>query len=80
MRRDAEGKLVVTKFFSPLWSLAAVDMDMMLPLRARARKLGRLFGSTGLILCPGCDAPINTKPENMEAFVAASHKFGTMKA
>ncbi len=42
--------------------------------------LVRLFGSTGLILCPGCDAPINTKPENMEAFIAASHKFGTMKA
>lgn len=44
------------------------------------RDLVRLFGSTGLILCPGCDAPINTKPENMEAFVAASHKFGTMRA
>lgn len=40
------------------------------------RDLVRLFGSTGLILCPGCDAPINTKPENMEAFVAASHAFG----
>jgi uroporphyrinogen-III decarboxylase len=42
--------------------------------------LVHLFGSTGLILCPGCDAPINTKPENMEAFIAASHKFGMLKA
>jgi uroporphyrinogen-III decarboxylase len=29
-------------------------------------------GPTGLILCPGCDAPIDATPENMEAFVAAS--------
>lgn len=35
-------------------------------------------GPTGLILAPGCDAPINTKPENMEAFVAASREFGTV--
>jgi uroporphyrinogen-III decarboxylase len=41
------------------------------------RDLVNLFESTGLILCPGCDAPINTKPENMQAFVAASYKFGT---
>jgi uroporphyrinogen-III decarboxylase len=40
------------------------------------RTLVRLFDSKGLILCPGCDAPINTKPENMEAFIAASHKYG----
>jgi len=40
IRRDAEGKLVTIKFFSPLWSLVATDMDMMLPLRARVRKLG----------------------------------------
>ncbi len=38
-----------------------------------------LFDSRGLLLCPGCDAPINTKPENMEAFVAASREFGTLK-
>jgi uroporphyrinogen-III decarboxylase len=37
-----------------------------------------LFEGKGLILCPGCDAPINAKPENMEAFVAAAHKYGTM--
>lgn len=33
-------------------------------------------GPTGLILCPGCDAPINTKPENMEAFIAAANEYG----
>jgi len=40
------------------------------------RDLVSLFDSRGLLLCPGCDAPINTKLENMEAFVAASHEFG----
>jgi uroporphyrinogen-III decarboxylase len=44
------------------------------------RDLVSLFDSRGLILCPGCDAPINTKPGNMEAFITASHKFGTLKA
>ena len=42
------------------------------------RNLVRLFGSTGLILCPGCDAPINARPENMEAFVAASREYGNV--
>lgn len=37
-----------------------------------------LFEGKGLILCPGCDAPINAKPENMEAFVEAAHKYGTL--
>jgi fumarate reductase flavoprotein subunit len=27
-------------------------------------------------LDPGCDAPVNTKPENMEAFSAAAQEFG----
>ncbi len=40
------------------------------------RELVRDVGPTGLILAPGCDAPFNTKPENMEAFVAASRQFG----
>ncbi|MCX7173873.1 MAG: hypothetical protein NT159_08100 [Proteobacteria bacterium] len=44
------------------------------------RDLVRDIGPTGLILCPGCDAPINTKPENMEAFVAASREFGMATA
>ena len=38
--------------------------------------LVRDIGVTGLLLCPGCDAPINTKPENMAAFVAASLESG----
>jgi uroporphyrinogen-III decarboxylase len=37
-----------------------------------------LFEGKGLILCPGCDGPINAKPENMKAFVEAAHKYGTM--
>ena len=36
------------------------------------RDLARDVGPTGLILCPGCDAPIDAKPDNMQAFVAAS--------
>ena len=40
------------------------------------RELIRDVGPTGLILCPGCDAPINAKPENMEAMVAASREYG----
>lgn len=42
------------------------------------RDLVRDIGPTGLILCPGCDAPINTKPENMEAFLAAAHEYGVV--
>lgn len=42
------------------------------------RDLVELFEGKGLILCPGCDAPINAKPENMETFVEAAHKYGTM--
>jgi uroporphyrinogen-III decarboxylase len=41
--------------------------------------LVNLFEGRGLILCPGCDAPINTKPENMEAFIAAAYKYGTQQ-
>jgi uroporphyrinogen-III decarboxylase len=40
------------------------------------RDLSRDVGPTGLILCPGCDAPIDAKPENMQAFVAACLEFG----
>jgi uroporphyrinogen-III decarboxylase len=35
------------------------------------RNLVRDVGPTGLILCPGCDAPMNSKPENMQAFADA---------
>ena len=47
---------------------------------AYVRDLVRDIGPTGLLLCPGCDAPINARPENMEAFVAAGHELGRMKA
>jgi uroporphyrinogen-III decarboxylase len=43
---------------------------------AYVRALARDVGPTGLILCPGCDAPIDAKPENMEAFAAASLEYG----
>ncbi len=42
------------------------------------QKLARDVGPTGLILCPGCDAPIDAKPENMQAFVDASLEFGKL--
>jgi uroporphyrinogen-III decarboxylase len=45
-------------------------------IRNYVRDLVRDIGPTGLLLCPGCDAPINAKPENMEAFVAAGREFG----
>ena len=38
--------------------------------------LVRDIGPTGLLLCPGRDALLNAKSENMEAFVAAAHEFG----
>ncbi len=39
------------------------------------RELVRDVGPTGLILCPGCDAPLNSKPENLQAFVDAGSAF-----
>jgi hypothetical protein len=42
------------------------------------RELIRDVGAQGLILCPGCDAPLNTKAENMEAYVAAAKEFGVV--
>jgi succinate dehydrogenase / fumarate reductase flavoprotein subunit len=38
--KDAEGKLATHHILDPRWSHAAADMDMLLSLRARARKLG----------------------------------------
>lgn len=40
VQKDAEGKIATIKALSPKWSWAAADLDMMSPLRARARKLG----------------------------------------
>lgn len=46
-------------------------------VRDYVRGLVRDLGPTGLLLCPGCDAPINARPENMEAFAQASREFGS---
>jgi uroporphyrinogen-III decarboxylase len=56
---------------APLLSTGAPD-----DIRRYVRDLVRDVGPTGLILCPGCDAPIDAKPENMQAFVEASLEFG----
>lgn len=56
---------------SPLLSTGTPD-----DIYAYVRNLVRDVGPTGLILCPGCDAPMNAKPENMQAFAAASMEFG----
>lgn len=42
------------------------------------REQVELFEGRGLLLCPGCDAPINTKPENMQAFSAAANEYGAV--
>jgi uroporphyrinogen-III decarboxylase len=41
-----------------------------------ARELIRDIGPTGFLLAPGCEAPIDAKSENMEAYVAAGRDFG----
>jgi hypothetical protein len=58
---------------APLFAIGTPD-----DIYKYVKELVRDVGPTGLILCPGCDAPINTKPENMEAFVSAAREFGTM--
>ncbi len=40
------------------------------------RDLIRDVGTTGLILCSGCDIPVNAKPENVKAMVAAGRDYG----
>ena len=45
-------------------------------VRNYIRDLIRDVGTEGLLIAPGCDAPLNTKPENMEALVAATREFG----
>jgi uroporphyrinogen-III decarboxylase len=48
-------------------------------VRSYVRDLVRDVGPTGLILCPGCDAPIDAKPENMRAFADASLEYGEVR-
>ena len=45
-------------------------------IRNYVRDLVRDIGPQGLLIAPGCDVPVNTKPENMKAFSAAAHEFG----
>ena len=45
-------------------------------VRNYIRDLVRDVGPEGLLLAPGCDGPLNAKPENFEAFVAANREFG----
>jgi succinate dehydrogenase / fumarate reductase flavoprotein subunit len=40
IQKDAEGKLSTLHILDPRWSHTAADLDMLLPLRARARKTG----------------------------------------
>lgn len=41
LARTPDGNLVTTRaFWAPEWSIAYVDIDLMLPIRAKARKLG----------------------------------------
>lgn len=47
-------------------------------VRTYIRNLVNDIGPEGLILAPGCDGPLNSKPENMEAFVAAAREFGKL--
>lgn len=44
---------------------------------ADVRELVLDVGPTGLLLKPGCEILINAKPENVEAFVAASRENGS---
>jgi succinate dehydrogenase/fumarate reductase flavoprotein subunit len=38
--RDDKGKIQAAKSFSPKWSLVGIDLDVLIPLRKKARKLG----------------------------------------
>jgi uroporphyrinogen-III decarboxylase len=48
-------------------------------VRQYVRDRVELFEGKGLLICPGCDAPINAKPENMEALVQAAYDYGTTR-
>lgn len=39
------------------------------------KRLVETWGPTGLLLCPGCDAPINTRRENFDAYLQAARDF-----
>jgi len=44
LARTPDGKLVtIPTFWAPEWSMTFIDIDMMLPIRAKARKMGTKF-------------------------------------
>ncbi|HEX9117331.1 MAG TPA: uroporphyrinogen decarboxylase family protein, partial [Anaerolineae bacterium] len=45
-------------------------------VRDYVRDLVHDVGPTGLILCPGCDGPVNTRTENLMAYAAACREYG----
>jgi uroporphyrinogen-III decarboxylase len=45
-------------------------------VRTYVKELIEDVGPTGLLLCPGCDAPINAKHENVVAMYDAGREFG----
>ncbi len=45
-------------------------------VRTYVKELIDDIGPTGLLLCPGCDAPINAKHENVMAMYEAGREFG----
>ena len=46
-------------------------------VRTYVRELIRDVGDRGFLLAPGCDAPVNARPANMEAMVAAGRDYGS---
>jgi len=46
-------------------------------VRAYVRDLIRDVGDRGFLLCPGCDGPINARPENMQMVCDAGLEFGS---
>jgi len=49
-------------------------------VRNYVRDRVELFEGKGLLICPGCDAPIDAKVENMEALVQAAYDYGTIRS
>ena len=55
---------------SPLFSAAPPESTYNY-----VKRIVETWGPTGLILCPGCDAPVNTRRENFEAYLQAAKDF-----
>jgi uroporphyrinogen-III decarboxylase len=46
-------------------------------VREYVRRLIADVGPRGFLLAPGCDIPVNARPENVEALVAAGLEYGS---